>query len=384
MEAVSPRIADSASWRIGGKFRESKTRIARMKIHPVIIVGAGPAGVGVAALLSQCAIPALVLERGRVGESFRRWPRETRFISPSFTGNFFGAVDLNAVTPKSSPAFGLQAEHPSGRQYLRYLDDVADFHELKIEETVEVRDFEIGDKGVIALTTSEGTFRCRALIWAGGEAQYPKTIPHTVRVGSTYKSFPKGHHVIVGGAESGMEAAYNLIRNGSSVSVIDPSAPWDRWFSDSSYGLSPYTFARVRYMEKSGNIEFVPERAEEITENKVRTESSVFDLQHPAIDTTGFDIRQGLAGKLFDFVDGHADLTDRDESTKYRNVYLVGPNVQHDRAIFCFIYKYRQRFAVVVNEILSRWGEHSPVIAEYASQGFFLDDLTCCDGECVC
>ena len=89
MEAVSPRIADSASWRIGGKFRESKTRIARMKIHPVIIVGAGPAGVGVAALLSQCAIPALVLERGRVGESFRRWPRETRFISPSFTGKLF-------------------------------------------------------------------------------------------------------------------------------------------------------------------------------------------------------------------------------------------------------------------------------------------------------
>ncbi|MEM1391202.1 MAG: hypothetical protein AAGG45_08985, partial [Pseudomonadota bacterium] len=66
------------------------------------------------------------------------------------------------------------------------------------------------------------------------------------------------------------------------------------------------------------------------------------------------------------------------------NVYLVGPNVQHDKAIFCFIYKYRQRFAVVVSEILSRWGQYSPVIADYAQQGFLLDDLSCCDGECVC
>ena len=41
---------------------------------------------------------------GRVGESFLRWPAETRFISPSFTGNFFGAPDLNAITPDSSPA----------------------------------------------------------------------------------------------------------------------------------------------------------------------------------------------------------------------------------------------------------------------------------------
>ncbi|MBK18368.1 MAG: hypothetical protein CMM52_05975 [Rhodospirillaceae bacterium] len=355
-----------------------------MDKHPVIIVGSGPAGVGVAALLSQCAIPAVILERGRIGESFYRWPKETRFISPSFTGNFFGAVDLNAITPKSSPAFGLQREHPSGRQFTQYLRDVVNFHALEIKENVDVKDFRVTDDGSIALITSKGRFFCRALIWAGGEAQYPKKIPHTVRVGSTYKTFPEGHHVIIGGAESGMEAAYNLIRNGSTVSVIDPSAPWEKWYSDSSYGLSPYTFARVRFMEKSGKVEFIPECAEDISENTVRTESNFIQLQYPAIDSTGFDTKQSLAGKLFHFVDGHAELTEHDESTKHRNVYLVGPTVQHDKAIFCFIYKYRQRFAVVVDNILNRWGEYSPVIAEYADQGFLLDDLSCCDGECAC
>lgn len=355
-----------------------------MKPHPVIIVGAGPAGIGVAALLSQCAIPALVLERGSVGESLKRWPKETRFISPSFTGNFFGAIDLNAVTPGSSPAFRLQTEHPSGRQYRRYLSDLADHYNVKIDEGVEVLDFEVTDKGLIELTTSEGLLQCRVLIWAGGEFQYQKTIPGTIRVGSSYKQLPKGRHVIIGGAESGMETAYNLVKSGSTVSVIDPAAPWAKRVSDSSYGLSPFTFARVRSLQKSGKAEFLPEIAEYIREDEVRTENRVFKLEHPAINATGFDIEQSLAGKLFDFVDGHPHLTDCDESTKHKNVYLVGPNVQHDKAIFCFIYKYRQRFAVVVREILSRWETQSPIVAEYAEAGFLLDDLSCCDGECEC
>lgn len=355
-----------------------------MKSHPVIIVGAGPAGIGIAALLSQCAIPALILERGQIGESLWKWPKETRFISPSFTGNFFGSVDLNAVTPKSSPAFGLQSEHPTGLEYIQYLNDLALLYDLKIDEGVNVQDFEVTEDNKILLTTNQGQLLCRVLIWAGGEFQYQKEIPNTVRVGTSYRNFPKGHHVIIGGAESGMETAYHLVKNGSHVSVIDPSEPWNRRVSDSSYGLSPFTFMRVRSLEKSGRVEFIPELAEVITENEVITKNHKFKLEHPAIDATGFDIKKSLAGKLFDFEDGYPLLTEKDESTKHKNVYLVGPNVQHDKAIFCFIYKYRQRFAVVVDEILSRWGEQNPVIAEYAEMGFYLDDLTCCDGECVC
>ena len=354
------------------------------EIHPVVVIGAGPAGIGVAALLVQCGIPALVLERGRIGESLLQWPKETRFISPSFTGNFFGAVDLNAVTPSSSPAYGLQAEHPTGKQYVEYLNDVVDVHGVRIEEGIEVQDFEVDEKGIISLTTNEGEVKCESLIWAGGEFQHKKTIPNTIRVEKSYKDIPKGHHVIIGGAESGMEAAFNLVHNGSSVTVIDPSAPWAERVSDSSYGLSPYTFARVRYLQKSGKAEFIAEHAKEITEDKLYTENRVLDLEHPAIDATGFDIQKSLAGQLFYFPKGYAELTERDESTKYKNVYLVGPNVRHDQAIFCFIYKYRQRFAVVVSEILSRWGETSPMIAEYAEMGFLLDDLSCCEGECAC
>lgn len=40
----------------------------------------GPAGIGMAALLEQAEVNCVVLERGSIGESFLRWPAETKFI----------------------------------------------------------------------------------------------------------------------------------------------------------------------------------------------------------------------------------------------------------------------------------------------------------------
>lgn len=80
------------------------------------------------------------------------------------------------------------------------------------------------------------------------------------------------------------------------------------------------------------------------------------------------------------------NITENDESTAFSNVFLVGPHVAHGNAIFCFIYKYRQRFAVVVREMLKRLGSKKgdEVIAEYAKKGFLLDDLSCCANVCEC
>jgi len=39
----------------------------------VLIVGAGPAGIGAASLLKQCGVPCVIIERGRIGESLLSW-----------------------------------------------------------------------------------------------------------------------------------------------------------------------------------------------------------------------------------------------------------------------------------------------------------------------
>jgi len=421
----------------------------------VVVVGAGPAGLGCAALLKQCSVECIVLERGRIGESFLQWPAETRFISPSFTGNFFGSVDLNAVTPDSSPAYGLQTEHPNGEEYARYLNDVATTTKIDVRTEVEVFDVagaeaykpgrpsskagandtaspgaaaaaappdhgddtmamegghidagghthpdpereylgdfpeggvELDSIPTIVVSTSKGAIGCKFFVWAGGEFQFPKSLPNTVRPKASYSEFPVGKHVIIGGSESGMDVALNLIRNGSQVTILDESAPWSKRVSDSSYGLSPRTLDHLKEIQRSGKATFLAERATEITERTVTTPNRTIALTHRAIDATGFDIQQSLAGRLFDFeASGVPLLRSQDESSRFRNVFLSGPWVHHGKAVFCFVYKYRQRWAVIVRSILSRMGFGDPgPIRAYAARGFLLDDLSCCAQSCVC
>jgi len=71
----------------------------------IVIAGAGAAGLGMGGTLRHLGIEEFViLDRAAVGASFLRWPRQMRFITPSFNSNEFGTLDLNAVCLDTSPA----------------------------------------------------------------------------------------------------------------------------------------------------------------------------------------------------------------------------------------------------------------------------------------
>ena len=65
-------------------------------------------------------------------------------------------------------------------------------------------------------------------------------------------------------------------------------------------------------------------------------------------------------------------------------LFLCGPAVRHDNHVFCFIFKYRQRFAVVAKAIATSLGLPAEGLEMYRSWGMYLDDLSCCGEECVC
>ena len=75
-----------------------------------------------------------------MGESFRQWPEEMRFISPSFNQQgWTKSFDLNSVAYGTSPAFTLHAEHPTGAQYANYLYTLATKAKLNVQCSTEVR-----------------------------------------------------------------------------------------------------------------------------------------------------------------------------------------------------------------------------------------------------
>jgi putative flavoprotein involved in K+ transport len=365
--------------------------------YDVVIVGAGAAGVGMGVVLQELGVSRwTILERHEVGASFLRWPAEMRFISPSFTSNGFGLLDLNAVSLTTSPAYTLHEEHPTGPQYAHYLKAVASHFALPVQEGVEV--YAVQPTGEqFRLSTSLGDLQSRFVIWAAGEYQYPRTHPfagaehciHNATV-SSWQTLAGDDFVVVGGYESGIDAAVNLVRLGKSVRVLDDTAPWEDQSPDPSLSLAPYTHSRLRKAQATGRLELIPAGVEQ-----VERQNGHFVLHGlagerwisptPPILATGFAGSLSLIHDLFDWHEQFysARLTEQDESTKTPGLFVVGPSVRHGAIVLCFIYKFRQRFAVVANAIGQRLGLNTGVLERYRPQ-MYLDDLSCCDDTCAC
>jgi len=368
-----------------------------MQTYPIVVVGAGAAGVGVGVALKRIGAPFVIVERGEIGESFRRWPAEMRFITPSFNSNGFGLVDLNAITPDTSPAYTLHKERLSGADYARYLNAVARYFELPIQTGIDVRSIQKDQAGFV-MQTSIGQIHTRFVIWAAGEFQYPRLNSfrgaelclHNSRVRS-WRDLADEEYVVIGGYESGIDAAVQLSNLGARVRVLDERASWDVDDSDPSISLSPFTKQRLRRALRDKRIELIGGvRVIEVTQYNhgyaIRTDDGDWHaVTAPPILATGFVGSTSLIADLFEWrADGYPMLNDEDESTCTTNLFLVGPSVRHDRHIFCFIYKFRQRFAVVARAIGQRLGLDVQPLAFYRQAGMFLDDLSCCGAACAC
>jgi putative flavoprotein involved in K+ transport len=364
----------------------------------VAIIGAGPAGLGVGCALRTIGVERLaVLDRHEVGASFARWPAEMRLITPSFTSNAWGPVDLNAITPTTSPAFTLATEHPTGEQYAGYLRIVADHFEVPVRVGVDVRGIRPHDGG-FAVLTDEGEVRARAVVWAVGELATPRRAPfptahealHTVDI-AAYAKLDGDQRVVIGGYESGIDAAVHLAAAGQRVTVLDRTGRWEGHASDPSLVLSPFTRDRLEAALDTGLVELVGDvevsgiERDGVGWSVLAADGRRWPSAGQPILATGFGSGLGPVADLFDVdTDGAVVLDETDASTLAPGLHLAGPEVAHEGLVFCFIYKFRQRFAVVAHAIGQRLDLDTEPLEAYRSAGMYLDDLSCCHATCAC
>ncbi|MCH2108771.1 MAG: NAD(P)-binding domain-containing protein, partial [Polyangiaceae bacterium] len=273
--------------------------------YDAVIVGAGAAGVGMAIALKDAGIERfIVLERLMVGASFGCWPEETRFITPSFPTNSVGMLDINAVALGSSPAHILGVEHPTGLDYAAYLNGVAKHYELPVREEVMVNGI-VRKDGLFQLETSQGSLQAKNIVWAAGEFQFPKLngfqgsqlCRHTALIPS-YQEIEGDEIIVIGGYESGIDAAYHLSRRGKRVQLFDEGCPWASGSSDPSIALSTYSQERMRQPHFGKNVELIP--------NTPVTAVSEKDGQYLVTTADGHSVRSDVSPLLAGgFVGGH-------------------------------------------------------------------------------
>ncbi|OUV14343.1 MAG: hypothetical protein CBC46_06115 [Verrucomicrobiaceae bacterium TMED86] len=370
----------------------------------VLIVGAGPAGLGVALALKQAGVTEqLIVDAREVGAAFRAWPRSMSLLTPSFFSNSFGLTDLNSIDPNTSPADFLHTQHPKGQGYADYLDAIVGHFELPVRTGVSVTALK-KEISHFCVETSQGPIYADHVVWAVGQFFHPRD-----------REFPGAHHAlhsskvedwaelegdaftVIGGYESGIDAALNLVQNGKSVRLISRGEPWASNHPDPSRSLSPRTFDRLRELLKS------PEKAQrlEFTKNTsiknieagegfwvLRDQDDVpIATKTRPILANGFESGLGLVSSHFDYDENNLPIfsEEADESTLTTGLFYSGPALVHRNALFCFIYKFRARFGVIAAEIARRLDlpDIEEKLEPYAKAGFMNTDLDCCS-NCAC
>ena len=370
----------------------------------VLIVGAGPAGLGVSLALKQAGVTdQLVVDAREIGAAFKAWPKGMSLLTPSFFSNSFGLTDLNSIDPDTSPADFLHTQHPKGKGYADYLQAIVSHFKLPVQTGVKILNVQELCSG-FAVDSSDGPIQADYIVWAAGQFFFPreKDFPgaeyalHNSKV-KDWADLEGDSFSIIGGYESGVDAALNLVNLGKNVRLISNGEPWASNHPDPSRSLSPRTLDRLRELlqdkEKAKKIDFV----KDTTIKKIEKGDGFWTLRDqddiPIASNTrpilanGFQSGLGLVEEFFERDEHNLPVfsEEADESTITPGLFYSGPSLVHRNALFCFIYKFRARFGVIAAEIANRLEvpDVEKNLENYAKAGFMNTDLDCCT-SCEC
>lgn len=194
----------------------------------VVVVGAGQAGLAVSHELTELRVPHLVLERGRVGQTWRgRWDSFC-LVLPNWTlqlpGGAYNGPDPDGYMPKA----GL----------VDYLNQYAAGFDAPVRAGVEVHSLKPLDGGAgFALQTSAGLIHARSAVLATGAYQKPyrpvgaASLPAGLQVmdAEGYANpagIAPGKVLVVGSGQTGCQLAEELCLAGRDVYLACGRTPW--------------------------------------------------------------------------------------------------------------------------------------------------------------
>ena len=320
------------------------------------IVGAGPCGLAAAIAAKKAGLRAVVFDRGPIVNGITNYPTYMTFFS---TADRISIGDVPFIVP---------TEKPSKRDALAYYRGVAQHHALDVRqyETVERLEF-AGEPRRPAWrvhTTKRsgdaGSVRARAVVVATGYFGRPnrlgvpgEELPH-VRHG-----YIDGHYawqqqvVVVGGANSAVDAALDMYRAGGDVTIVHFGPSLDA-------NVKPWVRPEIEARIREGKIHAIYEsRVVAIGPDFVTIDGPEGERRIPATqvyEMTGYLPETGLLERVGVPIDPQSGVPAHDPltmATPVPGVYLAGVIASGFQANRIFIENGRDHGDMIVADLQS-------------------------------
>lgn len=184
----------------------------------VMVIGAGPIGIEVAAGLKSKNVSYIHVEAGQLADTITKWPRHARF---------FSSPERCAIA--GVPVQTVDQEQLVGEVYLSYLRNVVELYNLDVQFYERVTSLSRADEGFTVTTatrTETRRYQVKSVVLATGDMNRPnklgipgEELPHVShRFGEPHAYF-RQRVLVVGGRNSALEAALRCFRAGANVSL---------------------------------------------------------------------------------------------------------------------------------------------------------------------
>ena len=186
-----------------------------MELYDVVIVGAGPCGLAAGIEASKAGLSHLILEKGSITESIRRYPKRMRFFSTAEN------IEIGGIP---FPISEVKANRSEALQYYR---KVAGYYHLNFKLFTEVAQV-LKQEAIFEIQTVGGEVyhACKVII-ATGYFDFPRRLgvpgeelPHVSHYYDEPFQYSFSKVVIIGAANSAVEAALELYRHDVDVTVV--------------------------------------------------------------------------------------------------------------------------------------------------------------------
>lgn len=319
-------------------------------IYDVIIIGAGPCGLACGIEAQKNNLNYLIIDKGNITESIRRYPVNMLFFSTSEN------IEIGNVP------FVSMGTRPTRSEALKYYRKVVNHFDLNLKLFTRVNDVK-KEGDVFKLTTTNEMLKAKKVIISTGYYDVPRyleipgeTMPHVSHYYDEAFRYSRMKAVVVGGANSAIETALDLYRNDVDVSVVHLFDSLDK---RAKYWIVPDLENRIKKNEVKA---YFRNRVTEIHEKSITIEN-LDDGTTKQIDAdfvflmTGYRPDAHFLEKVGITLEGENLIPKLNKQTLESNIegiYLGGSIIGGEETAKVFIENGRLHASPIINDIIKK------------------------------